>query len=175
MIDAKRFLQFFSTLLVELHQQRTRSQVRHFSCIACIVILSLASWAQEPERSEEENQQFQAAERIPEALQQYQLLVASAPGNPDFLRDWGKLVLKDKSQEMTTRKAEATRIWNQIVAIRPDDASNLAQVADFFRQANLNDEAIALYRKAVDAAPSDPQYRVYAFFSICKALQPSTG
>ncbi len=100
-------------------------------------------------------------QQIPEALKQYEQLVATAPGNPDHLRDWGKLVLKDKSRTIEVRNQEATRIWNQIVAIRPEDASNLAQVADFFRQANINDEAIGLYQRALEKAPNDPQYREY--------------
>ncbi|MDZ4849185.1 MAG: DUF1583 domain-containing protein [Pirellulaceae bacterium] len=109
-------------------------------------------------------------QQIPDAIKQYEQLVASSPSNPDYLRDWGKLVLKDKSQELDVRKKEATRIWNQVIAIRPDDASNLAQVADFFRQANLNDEAIELYQKAIEKSPNDPQYREYLgeFFHIQK-------
>ena len=100
-------------------------------------------------------------QRIPEAIKQYEQLVAASPTNPDFLRDWGKLVLKDKSQDLEVRKREAVRIWNQIVANRPDDAITTAQVADLFRQSNLNDEAMALYQKAVTLAPGDPQYREY--------------
>ncbi len=109
-------------------------------------------------------------QRIPEAIQQYKQLAAAAPGNPDFLRDWGKLILKDKAQDLDVRKKEAVRIWNQIVANRPDDAITVAQVADLFRQANLNDEATALYQKAVELAPGDPQYREYLgeFYHIQK-------
>ncbi len=100
-------------------------------------------------------------QRIPDAIKQYELLVASAPSNPDFLRAWGKQVLKDKSQDIEARKKEATRIWNRVVAARPNDASNLAQVADLYRQANFVDEATELYQKAVELAPNDPQYREY--------------
>ncbi|MEQ1824309.1 MAG: DUF1583 domain-containing protein [Pirellula sp.] len=100
-------------------------------------------------------------QRIPEAIKQYEQLVASAPSNPDFLRDWGKLVLKDKSQDADVRKKEAVRVWSQIVAIRPNDASNLAQVADLYRQSNLTEEATGLYQKAVEVAPNEPQYREY--------------
>jgi tetratricopeptide (TPR) repeat protein len=109
-------------------------------------------------------------QRIPEAIRQYEQLAVAAPGNPDFLRDWGKLVLKDRSQDPELRKKEAVRIWNQIVASRPDDAITTAQVADLFRQASLNDEAEALYKKAVSLAPGDPQYREYLgeFYHIQK-------
>ena len=109
-------------------------------------------------------------QRIPEAIKQYEQLVAAAPGNPDFLRDWGKLVLRDKSQDLEVRKKEAVRIWNQIVSSRPDDAITTAQVADLFRQANLIDDAQKLYEKAVTLAPADPQYREYLgeFYHIQK-------
>ncbi len=92
-------------------------------------------------------------QRLPEAIRQYEQLVAAAPGNPDFLRDWGKLVLRDKTQDLEVRKKEAVRIWNQIVASRPKDASTTAQVADLFRQASLTDEAQKLYEKAVTLPP----------------------
>lgn len=109
-------------------------------------------------------------QRIPEAVKQYEQLAIAAPGNPDFLREWGKLVLKDKSQDLELRKKEAVRIWNQIVANRPDDAITTAQVADLFRQVNMNEEAQALYEKAVVLAPADPQYREYLgeFYHIQK-------
>ena len=100
-------------------------------------------------------------QRYTEAVQQYALLAQASPGDADVLRDWGRAVLKDKSVESTARIAEATRIWKLILAARPDDALTTSQVADLFRQANLNDEATALYEKAVAQAPNDPQYREY--------------
>ncbi|MBL8850714.1 MAG: tetratricopeptide repeat protein, partial [Planctomycetaceae bacterium] len=100
-------------------------------------------------------------QRYTEAIQQYALLSAAAPGNVDVLREWGRTVLKDPSLTEEARRTEATRIWNLIVAAQPDDALTVAQVADLFRQAKFNDEAIALYEKAVALAPDDPHYREY--------------
>jgi tetratricopeptide (TPR) repeat protein len=100
-------------------------------------------------------------QRIPEAVQQYEQLIKASPANSDLLRDWGKLVLKDKTRDIEDRKRDAMRIWNQIIAIRPNDATTVAQVADLCRQANLVDLATDLYRKAVDLSPNDPQYREY--------------
>ncbi|MBL8810519.1 MAG: DUF1583 domain-containing protein [Planctomycetaceae bacterium] len=109
-------------------------------------------------------------QRIPEALQQYSLLVEAAPANTDFLRDWGKLVLKDKSQDLEVRKKEATRIWNLMLASKGDDPLMVSQVADLFRQSDMKEEALALYEKAVTLAPADPQYREYLgeFYHILK-------
>ncbi len=108
--------------------------------------------------------------RYGEACQQYELLVESAPGNPDFLRDWGKLVARNKDLDGAARKAEAARIWQRILAAHPDDALTTAQVADLFRQSKMNDEALELYQKAVEQAPNDPQYREYLgeFYHILK-------
>ncbi len=58
-------------------------------------------------------------QRFPEAIKQYEQLIEVAPGNVDFLRDWGKLVLRDKEQPEDQRRAEAVRIWSQIVETRP--------------------------------------------------------
>lgn len=109
-------------------------------------------------------------QRYAEAIKQYDLLVESAPGNSDFIRDWGKLVLKNKELDKEAREAEATRVWNQMLAARPDDALTTAQVADLFRQSKMNDEALSLYQKAVEQAPNDPQYREYLgeFYHILK-------
>jgi len=109
-------------------------------------------------------------QRYAEAVKQYALLLESDSGNVDFLRDWGKLVTKDKEQPQDARTKEATRIWRSILAARPGDAPTTAQVADLFRQANLNDEAVALYQQAVQQAPEDPQYREYLgeFYHVLK-------
>lgn len=109
-------------------------------------------------------------QRHADALKQYPLLVESAPGNLDFLRDWGKLVLKNREMNQDARKAEAARVWNRMLIAQPDDALTTAQVADLFRQSKMNDEALALYEKAVKQAPNDPQYREYLgeFYHILK-------
>ncbi|MCA9047323.1 MAG: tetratricopeptide repeat protein, partial [Planctomycetaceae bacterium] len=100
-------------------------------------------------------------QRYAEAVRQYEQLVAATPGNTDFLRDWGKLVLRNKDVPEADRKKEAVRIWNQIPATRPDDALTVSQVADLFRQNKMNGEAEKLYRRSVELAPGDPQYREY--------------
>ncbi len=112
-------------------------------------------------------------QRYSEAIEQYKLLVESAPGNPDFLRDWGKLVAKNKDLSKEIREVEAARIWRQIMAARPDDALTTVQVADLFRHANMKGRALELYQKAVEQAPNDPQYREYLgeFYHILKRPQ----
>lgn len=100
-------------------------------------------------------------QRIADAVKQYEELLKAAPGNPDYLRDWGKLVLRNREVPEADRKLEAVRIWKQILDSRPDDALTVSQVADLLRQNKITDQAEALYRKAVELAPADPQYREY--------------
>ena len=100
-------------------------------------------------------------QRYQEASKQYALLVKSAPGNPDFLRDWGKLVMKDRSIDKDMRRQQAVKIWNRIVDARPNDALTHAQVADLYRQSGLESEAVERYQKAIELAPNEPQYREY--------------
>lgn len=109
-------------------------------------------------------------QRFSDAIAQYALLAKAESGNSDLLREWGKLVLRDKSQDIEKRKAEATRIWQEIVAAHSKDAVTLSQVADLFRQANINEQAIELYKKAIELAPEEPQYREYLgeFYHVLK-------
>ncbi len=100
-------------------------------------------------------------QRFPEAIAQYEHLLKAAPGNADYLRDWGKLVLRNREVPEAQRQQEAGRIWNQILANRPDDALTVSQVADLFRQNKILEQAEKLYRRAVELAPDEPQYREY--------------
>lgn len=102
-----------------------------------------------------DNQQFT------EAAEQYRLLSESDPDDPDVLMDWGKLVMRDSLLPMEDRKKEAERIWRMILKNQPEDPLTHAQVADAFRHAEMKDEALELYVKAVELAPGDPQYREY--------------
>lgn len=100
-------------------------------------------------------------QRFAEAIDQYETLVQRAPGNPDFLRDWGKLVLRNQDMPKEERQQEAEQIWNRMLEGHRDDAVVVSQVADLFRQNNLFPQAETLYRRGIELAPADPQYREY--------------
>jgi len=100
-------------------------------------------------------------QRYPDALAQYQALDRIEPGNPDTLREWGKLILRDRSRPRDEREREAEAVWRRLLAAHPTDALTAVQVADLLRHAEMMDAAEALYRKGVELAPDEPQYREY--------------
>src|SRR5262245_16592398 len=100
-------------------------------------------------------------QRYAEAIQQYAELDKADPNNPYYLRDWGKLTLRDSSRPKDERQKEAERIWRRLVAARPNDPLIATQVADLFRQAEMQPLALELYQKAVELAPDSPQYLEY--------------
>ncbi len=108
--------------------------------------------------------------RFEDAAAQYEQLLKTSPNNADYLRDWGKMVLRNKEKPEADRRKQAFSIWNRMLDPNPNDAVMVAQVADFCRQNQMLEEAESLYRKAVDLAPSEPQYREYLgeFLSIQK-------
>ena len=105
--------------------------------------------------------QLVGEQKFAEAAAQYQALDQSEPNNPDTLRDWGALVLRDTTKTPLDRKAAAAGIWRKLLVKKPNDPVTTAQVADLLRQADLVDDALALYKKAAVLAPTNPQYHEY--------------
>jgi tetratricopeptide (TPR) repeat protein len=100
-------------------------------------------------------------QRYADAIKQYAELDKSDPNNPDYLRDWGKLLLRDTTRPKEERQTEAERIWRRLVAARPTDPLIATQVADLFRLADMQPQALELYQKSVELSPQSPQYREY--------------
>src|SRR5205823_1571295 len=96
-----------------------------------------------------------------EAAAQYEAMDKADPNNPDTLREWGKVLLRDAAKPEAERKQAAVAVWKRLLDRRPKDPVVAAQVADLVRTAGQTDEAIALYRKAIELAPGNPQYREY--------------
>ena len=99
-------------------------------------------------------------QRYAEAIAQYAELDKADPGNPDYLRNWGKLLLRDTSRPKAEHQADAEKVWRRIVVTRQDPLI-AAQVADLFRYADMTDQALEQYQRAVELAPAAPQYREY--------------
>ncbi len=95
------------------------------------------------------------------AVRQYEQLAKNDPNNPDAVREWGRLILKDTTLPEAERKKGAAAVWRRLVEARPNDSLTATQVADLFRQVEMVDEALVLYQKAVSLSPDATQYREY--------------
>ena len=60
------------------------------------------------------------------------------PGNPDILRDWGKLLMRDASRSEADRKIAAAAVWKKMLARKPTDPVVTSQVADLMRLARIS-------------------------------------
>ncbi len=91
-------------------------------------------------------------QRYAEAIQQYAALDKAEPNNPDYIAQWGKLILRDASRLLPERQAEAEQVWRRLPAARPNDPLIAAQTADLFRHAEMSAQALELYQRAVELA-----------------------
>ncbi|HEX5272518.1 MAG TPA: tetratricopeptide repeat protein, partial [Gemmataceae bacterium] len=99
---------------------------------------------------------------VSRAAAHYETLDKQEPHNPDVLREWGRLVLRDTTAPAEGRRRKAAEVWLRMLpaAGRRPDAALTAQVAELFREAGLTDDALDLYRKAVGQAPATAAYRI---------------
>ena len=65
--------------------------------------------------------QLAADQKFAEAAAQYEALDQAEPNNPDTLRDWGALVLRDTAKPAPERKAAAAAIWRKMLVPKPND------------------------------------------------------
>ncbi|WP_373650417.1 DUF1583 domain-containing protein [Schlesneria sp. DSM 10557] len=100
-------------------------------------------------------------QKYAEAIAQYEQLDRIEPNNPDTLREWGRLILKDTARDEATRKADAAAVWRRLTAAKPKDPLITSQVGELFRQAAMTDEALEFYKRAIELAPDQSQYREY--------------
>ncbi len=106
-------------------------------------------------------EQLAQERRYADAAVQYEALAKAEPNNPDVVRDWGRMILRDTARPEADRKAAAAAVWRRLAPPEAKDAVAVAQAADLFRQAGMTDEAIALYQRAIGLAPDSSQYREY--------------
>jgi tetratricopeptide (TPR) repeat protein len=100
-------------------------------------------------------------QRYTEAIAQYELLDKAEPNNPDILREWGKLILRETSKPKEDRLKLAETVWRRLLISKPKDPLIATQVADLFRHSEMSAAALELYLQAVSLAPNEPQYLEY--------------
>ncbi len=96
-----------------------------------------------------------------DAVKEMSLLVDLEPDNIDRLVRWGELIMSDEKIEVAERRKKASEVWQRMLTKRGSDPVTVARVADLVRGAELPEEAITLYRKAIGLADNEPQYREY--------------
>ncbi len=105
--------------------------------------------------------QLMYEQKFIEVIAQYEQLDKHEPNNPDTLRDWGRVILKDTARDEATRKKDAAAVWRRLTAAKPRDPLVASQVAELFRSVEMTDEALELYQKAMALAPEAAQYKEY--------------
>lgn len=105
--------------------------------------------------------QLMYEQKFTEVIAQYELLDKYEPNNPDTLRDWGRLILKDTKRDEATRKKDAAAVWRRLTTAKPKDPLIASQVAELFRHAEMVDDALAMHQKAIELAPEAAQYKEY--------------
>ena len=90
-----------------------------------------------------------------------QALAEIQPDNPDTIVRWGELIFNNQDVPEAERSQAAAKVWKKLLEKRGEDPVTLARLADLLRGANLTEDAIAAYRKAISLAESEPQYREY--------------
>ena len=69
--------------------------------------------------------------------------------------------MRRSTSTATTWAPAAVAIWKRLLEKKPNDPVTTSQVADLLRTANATEDAIALYKKAIELAPDAAQYREY--------------
>jgi tetratricopeptide (TPR) repeat protein len=113
-----------------------------------------------------------AEDDFAKAAAAYEALDELDPNNPDYIQQWGMLLLLDEDQEESSRKAAAGAVWKRLIDAHPEDARTVVFVADLIAEAGLDDEALALYERAVELAPGDPTYHEYLGLFHHRAERP---
>ncbi len=63
-------------------------------------------------------EQLSLEKKFADASAQYEMLVKAEPNNPDLVRDWGRLLLRDTSKPEADRKKAASAVWKRLVGRR---------------------------------------------------------
>lgn len=99
--------------------------------------------------------------QISEAARHYEVLSKQDPTHPDYLLTWGQLLLDDGTVPLADRRRSAAKIWQRLADAKGADPVTQVQVAGRMKSIAESEAAISLYRRAVDLAEADVQYREY--------------
>ena len=102
-----------------------------------------------------------AQQKFVEAAEKYEQLIELQPDNPDHLVRLGQTLLEDTTRPEPERRKAAAEVWQRLARQRGDDPAIQSQVADLLRGAEQVEDALAGYRRAIELAPDQTQYKEY--------------
>gem|GEM_PF-7003137 len=105
--------------------------------------------------------------RFVDAQKHFAELDRIEPWNSDTLRGWGLAVLQDDSLPLPSRREGALAIWMRLIEPASDRKApttsvlplTMLQTAELLKRHEFLTEALGLYRRAVELAPQEVQYR----------------
>ncbi|MCA9083764.1 MAG: tetratricopeptide repeat protein [Planctomycetaceae bacterium] len=100
-----------------------------------------------------------AAEDFPGAIGHLELLLKQHPDDLATVRELGLLWLRRNDQPFSERQQSAERIWTRYLNAHSRDAAAHAEIADLYKSQSMSEQALRLYRQAVDLAPNNPAFR----------------
>ncbi|MEM9827122.1 MAG: tetratricopeptide repeat protein [Planctomycetota bacterium] len=112
-----------------------------------------------------------AGGKNPQAAKWQREMIAADPDNADWVFGLARTLSTDTSVKKDDRYAAAVEVLTKYADRRSGDAVVLAQIADRLRALEASGEAIAIFRRAVQADPNSPQYREYLGEALFQAGQ----
>ena len=97
--------------------------------------------------------------RLVDAIHQHEQLQLIDPDNPDRIEQWGALHLRRQDVDAAQRKTLAAQVWQRMLQGRDQDAAIHSRVANLLANTGLVEQALPMFRKAMQLAPSETQYR----------------
>ena len=90
-------------------------------------------------------------QKFAEAAIEYQALDQAEPNNPDTLRDWGALVLRDTTKPAPERKAAAAAIWRKMLDRQAERPGHHRPGRRPAAPGRTDRRCLGLYHKATDS------------------------
>lgn len=104
---------------------------------------------------------FLVQNRVVDAIRQYEQLEQFDNGNLDHREAHGLLYLQRSDLQKNEQQNQAAKVWDRLLQADATDPVLTSRVAGLMQRAGMIDRAEKLYRRAIELAPDQAQYREY--------------